>query len=472
MAKDAFINNHWIQGKGSSFEVKDKYSGATIQTVCNLNGEQIESVIQTSLLAYKENLSASSGERSSWLNELADLLQEHHNEFVQLIVQEAGKPMGYSKAEVDRCISTLRIASREALTFGGEMVPMDFANGTGKTAYTGRFPIGPIYGISPFNFPLNLALHKIAPAIATGNSIIIKPSPYAPLSLMKFGEIIERSNIPKGLVNIVNCDIPEAEKILKDERIKMLSFTGSPQIGWHLKNIAGKKKVALELGGNAAVLVDGTTNLDTAASTCVTGAFLYSGQICISTQRIFVLEPYFEEFKKLLIRKTESVQSGDPTAPEVINGPLIDKVHVDRIHSWVQNAINKGAELLCGGSVMNEENNIYSPTILTGTDDSMEVSCEEVFGPVTILESVRDFESGLKRINDSNFGLQAGIFSNRIDHMKKAFQELEVGGVMMNNVPGFRIDNMPYGGVKDSGFGREGLKYAMEEMTEPKLLIY
>jgi glyceraldehyde-3-phosphate dehydrogenase (NADP+) len=289
---------------------------------------------------------------------------------------------------------------------------------------------------------------------------------------LAFAALVEAAGYPAGAVNILACDIPVAEKMVTDPRIKMLSFTGSPQVGWHLKNICGCKKVTLELGGNAAVIVDSSADLPHAARLTARGAFLYAGQICISTQRVYVCQPVFNQFVNLLIEETNRIVSGDPSNPEVINGPLIDKHHFDRIDNWVTEAKNGGAHVLTGGTAIAPDQHIYAPTLLTKTRSDMKVVCEEVFGPVAIVEPVPDFVDALDKTNDSQFGLQAGVFTQRIDHMKLAHESLEVGAVIINNIPGFRIDNMPYGGVKASGLGREGLKYAIEEMTEPRLLVY
>jgi glyceraldehyde-3-phosphate dehydrogenase (NADP+) len=348
---------------------------------------------------------------------------------------------------------------------------MDFGAGKGRQAYTQRFPRGVCLGISPFNFPLNLAMHKIAPAVATGNTILIKPSPYTPYTLLKLEEWASEVGWPEGLFQVLPCSNEESEWLVKNEEIKLLSFTGSPKIGWMLKEKAKKKKVVLELGGNAAVLVDETADIPKVARTLAQGAYLYAGQICISTQRIYCVKEVREELQERLLQAIAKLQTGDPNVQGVSVGPLIDEVHFKRICEWVDEALAGGAELLCGGKGV-EDKNLYEPTLLTNTKKTMKVVREEVFGPVAIFEEVESFDHGLAEINDSPFGLQAGVFTKRIDRMKKAFKELEVGGVIIDNIPGFRIDSMPYGGVKDSGHGREGLRYAMEDFTEERLLVF
>ena len=387
-------------------------------------------------------------------------------------MREAGKPIGYARTEIARSITTVRTAAAEALRFGGEMVPMDFGAGAGRTAFTKRFPIGVVAAITPFNFPLNLVLHKVAPAMAAGCPVVLKPAPQAPLSALALGGFMERIGWPKGAFSVMLCGIPVAEKLVRDERVAMLSFTGSDKVGWHLKSICGKKKVALELGGNAAVIVDEGTDLAATAKTVAAGANLYAGQTCISTQRIYAVKSVFAQFRDMLVKEYAALMAGDPSDASVTVGPIIDKGHFERISGWVDEAVKGGATLLAGGKAVDASCNIYAATLLTGTKNTMKVNCAEVFGPVAVLEEVADFGEAIAQVNNSSYGLQAGVFTNSIAHLKRAHEELEVGGIIINNVPGFRIDPMPYGGIKDSGLGREGVRYAMEEMSEPRLLVY
>ncbi len=466
-----YIGGSYVKGSSKdSISVVNKFSQAEMASIPLAGEAEIEMAFNSATEALPVLRKMSGGERSEILTRLADLVGENADMLADLIVAEAGKPIGYSKGEIARCKTTLQIASREALGHTGEMIPMEEGVAVGKTAFTKRFPLGIIVGISPFNFPLNLALHKIAPALAAGCPIILKPSPLAPLSCFAFAELCQKAGVPKGAINILLCDDSTAAKLSTDRRAAMVTFTGSPAVGWHIKQSVAKAKVQLELGGNAGALIDEGTDLKMAAEQIAMGAFLYSGQICISTQRVYAVASVFEEFKKHLVHACSQIKCGNPTEPTTTVGPLIAKVHYDRILGWIKEACDEGAETLSGGKGL--ENNIIEPTILTNTNSSMKVQCEEVFGPLLILESVKSFDEGITQLNNTRFGLQAGVFTPRIDRMKQAFEELDVGGVMMNNVPGYRVDHMPYGGIKDSGLGREGLRYAMDEMTEPRILVY
>lgn len=472
LRQDNFIAGQWLsEGTGAFTEVKDKFSGELIAKVPHATAEQVEKAIASSVSAFEDFGTWSAEKRRDHLNRLLQLLDAHTDEFVQLIVAEAGKPLSYAKAEVARCKMTIQCAVDLTLHFAGEEVNVDYNAGVGRMAFTHRFPVGPVSCISPFNFPLNLALHKIAPALAVGCTVVLKPSPFAPLSCLAFAALCEKAGYPAGVISIFLADIAEAEPIVKDDRLKMLSFTGSPQVGWYLKSIAGKKKVTLELGGNAAVIVDETADIDSIAKTIAIGAFLYSGQICISTQRIFVHEAVWDRFIPQLVKEVEALGVGDPRREDVLVGPMIDQIHLERIENWVGSAVENGATVLAGGTVLSREHQLFAATLLTNVGATEKVVCEEAFGPIAVVEMVKSFDEALKRTNNSVFGLQAGVFTQRLDRMKQAFRTLEVGGVIMNNVPGFRVDGMPYGGVKDSGLGREGMKYAMEDMTEIRLLV-
>jgi len=473
LKNSSFIGNQWVQGNSNDIlQVKNKYNQSLLAEISYLNSDQLDSAFDIAQVAFEQMKNWDAGKRSELLEKLQIALVEQEDSFAQLISAEAGKPIEYARSEVKRCISTLSLCAEEAKRINGEVVQMDFGIGAGKNAFTQRFPIGIVGCISPFNFPLNLALHKIGPALAVGNSIVLKPSPYTPLSTLAFAALVQKVGYPAGALNVVICENDVASNILSEDRVKLFSFTGSPQVGWELKNKAAKKKVILELGGNAAVIVDHSADIDFACEQIVPGAFLYSGQVCISTQRVYVDSGVYDEFLEKLLSGTEEVQSGNPANKEVINGPLIDEVHLDRIHGWVQEAVAQGARVLTGGHILDEEHNIYAPTILTDTSPDMKVVSEEIFGPVLIVERTDYFDDAVELVNDSKFGLQAGIFTNQITQMKYAFSKLEVGALLINNIPGFRIDNMPYGGVKDSGLGREGVKYTIEEMTEPRLMIF
>lgn len=467
------INGNWsFKGDGSFNTVVDKYHGTELARIPNATEAQMEEAITAAHGSRDALRTMSAGERSAKLEALASLISGHEEEIVQLMVKEAGKPVGAARIEVARSVTTVRTAAAEALRFGGEVVPMDFGAGAGRTAITKRYPIGVIAAITPFNFPLNLVLHKVAPAMAVGCPVVLKPSPQAPLCSFVLAKFIEEVAWPKGAFHVLMCGVPVAEKLVKDERVALLSFTGSDKVGWHLKSICGKKKVALELGGNAAVIIDEGVDLAAVAKTVAVGANVYAGQTCISTQRIYAVNSVFAQFRDLLVKEYAALKAGDPSDAGVTVGPVIDKGHFERISSWVDEAVKGGARSLAGGTAVDAARNVYAPTLLTGTKDTMKVNCAEVFGPVAVIEEVADLDEAIAQVNNSTYGLQAGVFTNSIAHMKRAHDELEVGGIIIGNVPGFRIDSMPYGGIKDSGLGREGVKYAMEEMSEPRLLVY
>lgn len=455
-----------------SLEVKDKYHQTSLKTLSFESHEEVIRKLVRAKSCFEKERHSSAEVRHERLMALYYIIQERGSEMVDLIVKEAGKPRTYAKGEVERTLVTLKFAADEALRFTGETIPMDYGVGKGKTALTERFPLGVCLGIAPFNFPLNLAMHKLAPAIASGNTILIKPSPYTPLSLLKLEEWCHECGWPEGLFQVVICDNEVSEMLVTNDDIKLLSFTGSPQVGWMLKSKAGKKKVVLELGGNAGVIIDETVDLMKAARIITQGAFLYSGQICISTQRIYCTKGVKDKLAPLIAQLAEKLTWGDPNLEKVTVGPLIDEVHLKRIEGWVKEAVDRGAKILAGGKVLDKDHHIYAPTVLEQTKPDMKVVCEEIFGPVVIIEEVETFKDALDALNDSKFGLQAGVFTERIDRMKEAFKTLEVGGIIMNNIPGFRVDSMPYGGIKDSGLGREGIRYAMEDMSEPRLLVF
>lgn len=473
MLKDGnFINGKWVNGDGRNFlTVYDKFNHSLLHEIPFVDKNQLEEVILSAQRGYKEMRKWSAGDRAERLEKLYFLLNENKGNFIDLIIQESGKPRSYAMAEVDRSLATLKAAISETTRIGGEYVPLDYGAGTGKTAYTRNFPLGVILCITPFNFPLNLLMHKIAPALAMGNSVIIKPPPQSPLCAMALASLIASIDYPAGVFNVVNCEIAEAEKLVRDHRIAMITFTGSDRVGWHLKEICGRKKITLELGGNAAVIINEIVHVPNIAKTIAMGAFLYAGQICISTQRIFVQASIYDAFMAEFLKETISLVCGDPQNLNTIVGPLIDKKSFDRVQSWVQEAIKSGAQSLTEFKI-DEKIHLIRPVILTNTNKKMKVVSEEVFGPVAIIEKYNTFQEAIDLVNDSEYGLQVGVFTNQIDLMKLAYDQLEIGGIIINNTPGFRVDTMPYGGVKGSGFGREGLRYTMLEMSEPRLIVY
>ncbi len=403
------------------------------------------------------------------MNTISFGLKEKKEEFARLITAEAGKPIQFSRIEVDRAVMTFQLAAEEAKRIHGEILPLDLnAPSRDRMGLVRRFPIGVVLAISPFNFPLNLVSHKIAPAIASGNSFILKPASPTPLTSLKLAEIIEKSGYPKDAFAVLPCRGSDAETLVKDDRIKMLTFTGSPAIGWKLKEKAGKKKITLELGGNAAVIVDKSANVDLAAKKCAMGAFAYAGQVCIKVQRIYLHDEIEKQFIERFMEAVSKIHVGDPSNEQTIVGPVIDDEAADRIMSWVDEAISEGAKLL---TEKKRVGRVIAPIVLTDVSRNSRVFREEIFGPVVTLHRFQTIQEAVEGVNDSVFGLQAGIFSNDLRNILYSYQKLDVGGVIVNDSSSYRADSMPYGGIKDSGFGREGLRYAIEEMTEPKLMV-
>ncbi len=445
------------------------FTGESIGEVFLAGSGEVEAAAVAARAAFKETKKLTPADRAAVLMSIHDGIAARAEELARVIAREAGKPLLNARQEVQRSLFTFLTAAEEAKRISGEVLPLEIHPlAKGRQCFIKRFPLGPILGITPFNFPLNLVAHKVAPALAAGNPIVIKPAPQTPLTALLLAEIVDASAWPKGAFSVVPTSNELAETMARDERYKMLSFTGSPGVGWMLKNIAGKKKVALELGGNAGVIVHGDADLEYAASRIVTGGFSYAGQTCIAVQRVFVQRAVYEKFKALFIPKVAALKTGDPLDETVNVGPLISPREVQRILGWIDEAVKGGAKILCGGI---GEESILQPTVLEQTSPQMKVNCMEVFGPVVTLIPYATMDEALALLNDSEFGLQAGIFSNDLRASFTAWETLDVGGVMIGDVPTFRIDHMPYGGVKSSGLGREGLRYAIGEMTEPKSLV-
>jgi len=403
------------------------------------------------------------------LNEIAERINDTKNELALILSKEAGKPLKYALGEIDRAIQVFTVAAEESKRLPKEYFSIDWTPaGEGKEGLVKYFPVGLIAGIAPFNFPLNLAVHKIAPAIASGNPIIIKPARSTPLSVLELAKIIDKTDLPKGAFSVLPMDREAGNQLVTDGRIQMLSFTGSPAVGWKMKANAGKKKIVLELGGNAGVIVSNQADIDLAVKKCLVGGFAYSGQVCIHVQRIYVQESIFEKFVDKFIEGTKKLKFGAPDNPSTDISVMIDEENALRVEEWVNDAVNDGAKVLFGGK---RNGTYFEPTIITNTRNEMKVCSLEVFGPVVTIEKYTDFSDAIKNVNDSEYGLQAGIFTNGINEMNQAFNELEVGGIIVNDVPTFRVDHMPYGGIKNSGYGREGVKYSIFEMLEPKLLV-
>lgn len=455
--------------KSGSLIVRNPYNGEEVGKLPLADGQEVEKAVQAAVRGAELMRELSRFERARILHQITEQVQTHKEELTELIVKEGGKPWMYAQTEVDRSIFTLTLAAEEVRRFTGEVVPIDLGKKTEHyTAHTERFPLGLILGITPFNFPLNLALHKLAPALATGNSFILKPPPQTPLTALRLATLVKETDLPKEAFQVVPCENDLAEKMVIDPRVKMLSFTGSAKVGWHLKKLASDKKVTLELGGNAAVIVCDDANLETTVSKCALGAFIHAGQVCISVQRIYVDEKVYDSFVEKFVAIAKKVKCGPTRDPEVWVGPMIDSKSADRVLSWIEEAKQKGARVLLAGQ---RNGNVISPWVLSDVDPSAALACEEAFGPVAIVEKFKAFEEALKCVNQSPYGLQAGLFTSNVHRIYQAFRELEVGAVTVNETSAFRSDNMPYGGVKRSGFGREGLRYAMEEMTEARLLI-
>lgn len=462
-----FLGGNWRSCK-SPKEILNPCSHEVIGIVHQAGEAEIEEAIRAAQTSFSELRRMPLYRRAEALQMITDGIKERSEEFATMISREAGKPITDSRAEVSRAILNFQTAAEETKRLGGEVIPMDLAAGSeSRFGIVRRFPIGPILGISPFNFPLNLVGHKIAPAIAVGNSIVLKPAPQTPITALLLAEVIAQSELPAGAVNILPCANDLAERMVTDERFKLLSFTGSAKVGWHLKNRAGKKKVLLELGGNAGVIIHQDADLELAARRCTVGGFSYAGQSCISVQRIYVQEGVFKPFLDRFLALVRGLKTGDPMEDTTNVGPMIDQAAAERTEQWISEAVKQGAKVLTGGK---RKGRFFEPTALTDVTPSMKVCKEEVFAPLVVVIPYRDLNDALSALNDSPYGLQAGIFTNDLKNVFHAYEKLEVGGLMVNEVPTYRIDPMPYGGVKDSGLGREGVRYAIQEMTELKLL--
>jgi acyl-CoA reductase-like NAD-dependent aldehyde dehydrogenase len=463
-----YVDGKWLE-EGDVVEVRAPFDGAVIAHVYQGRREHAEAAIAASVKAFGTTRRLPAFERQRVLRRIADGIHERRDEFSRTLAQEAGKPIKSARMEVDRAVFTFNVAAEETVRGYGEYLPLDWQQSTaGRWGIVKRFPLGPIAGITPFNFPLNLVAHKVAPSIAAGCSMVLKPAPQTPLCSLLLAEVIQQAGWPDGGFNVVLLSNEDAGLLVTDERIKLISFTGSATVGWAIKNNAGKKKVVLELGGNSGVIVHSDADLAYAADRCITGGFSYAGQACISVQRILVEQSVCGKFIELLLDGVKNLKVGDPLDESSDLGPLIRESDAIRAYEWVQEAIRGGARLLCGG---NRHGSLLEPTVLTGTKPNMRVNCQEIFAPVVTVEPYPDFATALKQINNSPYGLQAGLFTRDAKLIFDAYNELEVGGLIAGDVPTFRIDHMPYGGVKDSGLGREGLRDSIQEMTEPKLLV-
>jgi acyl-CoA reductase-like NAD-dependent aldehyde dehydrogenase len=466
--KGCLVDGEWLTA-GALEDVCSPYDGRVVGRVVVAGRAEIERAIQASVKAFETTRRMSTYDKQTILRRIATELKEKHEAFARAIALEAGKPIKTARAEVDRAIFTFQVAAEEAARLRNEYLQLDVQEFTaGRWGIVRRFPAGPVVAITPFNFPLNLVAHKVAPAIAAGCTMVLKPAPQTPLTALLLAETVANAGWPAGALNVLPLSNEDASLLVSDDRVKVLSFTGSSTVGWQLKAQAGKKRVLLELGGNAGVIVHSDADLAYAAERCAVAGYGYAGQSCISVQRIVVHRPAFQQFVHAFVERVGKLNFGDPLDENTDVGPLIRPSDVDRALRWIDEAVNEGATILYGGGV---HGSVLEPTILTNTKPGMKVNCEEMFAPVKTVEPYDEFGEAVDRINKSRFGLQAGVFVRDSKLLFQAYDELEVGGVIAGDVPTFRIDNMPYGGIKDSGLGREGLSYAIEEMTDPKLLV-
>lgn len=468
MKKRILVGGEWIE-TDDTFDVKSPFSREPIASVYTADEIISARSIEAAYLDVQKMSSLPRFQIAKALRKIARGIQDRRDEFARTISIESAKPILYARGEVDRGIATFEWAAGEAERFAGEIIPVDTQpGGRGKTAWTIRQPRGVIYGITPFNFPLNLVAHKVAPALASGNTIIIKPSPRTPLTALLLGEVFMECGLPSSALQIVPLGIEHLQSVFDDERVAMISFTGSADVGWAIKQRIGKKALALELGGNAPVIVDQTADFKHSLPKLVTGAFVYSGQVCISVQRLYLHESIFDEWTTALVNEAGRLMIGDPINEATQLSVMIDEESARRAAKWVDDAVDNGANLLCGGGLVGS---MMAATIITNTDPEMRVVSNEVFAPVLVAEKFGQMSDALEMANSGRYGLQAGIFSNDARSIRMAVDGLRYGGVIVNDVPTFRVDNMPYGGSRDSGLGREGVRYAMEEMTELKLIV-
>jgi acyl-CoA reductase-like NAD-dependent aldehyde dehydrogenase len=449
--------------------VTDKYSGEVFTRVPLVDGAIIEEAIGWAVKAAGPMRKLGSYERQAVLDHCIVRFRERAEELAHSLCLEAGKPIRDARGEVTRLIDTFRIASEESTRMYGEVMPLDISpRARGYTGAWKRVPIGPCSFISPFNFPLNLVAHKVAAAIAVGCPFVLKPASFTPVGALLIGEILAETNLPKGAFSILPCKRGGADAFTTDERLELLSFTGSPEVGWDMKARAGKKKVVLELGGNAAVVVDKDADLEDVVQRVLIGAFYQSGQSCISVQRILIHEAIYESLRDELVKATAGLVMGDPKDERTFIGPMITEKEAERLGSWIESAVGRGAKVLCGGK---RRGNMHEATLLEGVPKDEPLVCKEAFGPVAVLSRFANLDDAFREVNDSVYGLQAGVFTRDIFRAQQAWDELEVGGVVINDIPSWRVDHMPYGGVKESGLGREGVRFAMEDMTEIRLLV-
>jgi glyceraldehyde-3-phosphate dehydrogenase (NADP+) len=450
-------------------EVRNPFDDTLVGTTYLAGIAELEQAITVAQQVHEELWAMPAHVRAAALRQIADEMRGRREELALLLARECAKPLKYARVELDRAIQTFHVASEEATRLPSEVLQLDTTPaGEGREGIVRYFPVGLVAGIAPFNFPINLVAHKVAPAIAAGCPIILKPASSTPLSAMELARIVQRTPLPIGAVTVLPMDRETGNLLVTDERFALLSFTGSPEVGWKMKAHAGKKKVVLELGGNAGVIITAGTDLDKALPRLLMGAFAYSGQVCIHAQRFFVHRSLFADFCQKMADGAAALKWGDPTDPATDITAMIDRANTDRMADWLAEAVAAGARVVAGGM---EREGIFAPTILTHVPREARVCAEEVFGPIITVEAFDAFSEAVEALNDSRFGLQAGVYTDSIAEMDMAFERIQCGGIILNDVPTFRVDHMPYGGIKDSGLGREGVRYAMLDMLEPKLLV-
>jgi acyl-CoA reductase-like NAD-dependent aldehyde dehydrogenase len=464
-----FLAGRWAESPDVLEVSNPADGGQPAGATYNATPEQYEEAVSAAVRAFETTRRLPTYERATMLRAISAGIRERREELGRLMTLESGKPIRDALVEVDRAVLTFRLGAEEAERMHGELIPLDLmASSRGRIGVTRRFPLGPIAGISPFNFPLNLAAHKISPALAAGNSIVLKPPSKDPLTMLTVAEIIEAAGVPQGAVSILPMTRELGDRMVADERFKLLTFTGSPSVGWRMKERAGKKRVVLELGGNAGVIVDETADLEWAVKRSLVGAYSYAGQVCISVQRIFVARAIYDRFIERFIAGARQIVVGKPLDPETQLGPMVEPAAAERTEKWVREAEQLGGRVLLGGRA---EGSFFPPTVLVDTPVEAQVCSNEAFAPLVVLFPFDDFGDAIRGVNESFYGLQTGVFTNDLARSWQAFAELEVGGVIINDIPTYRIDHMPYGGVKDSGLGREGLRWAIEDMTELRLMV-
>jgi acyl-CoA reductase-like NAD-dependent aldehyde dehydrogenase len=462
------VNGDWRTGEGS-FEVRSPYDESVVAEIGAPSEADVEEAAATAEATFEESSRLPVHARADALDHISQRLKETVDENAELIAKEGGKPLKWAKIEATRAVATFRWASETIRHGDDEVMRLDTEASLGsRIGIVRRFPFGPVLGITPFNFPLNLVAHKVAPALGVGAPIVVKPASATPIGSLRLAGFFAETDLPKGMYQVLPVSSKVADGMARDPRYKKISFTGSAEIGWYLKGLDPKKRVTLELGGNAGVIVHADADLDFAAQRIAYGGYYQAGQSCISVQRVLVSSEVYDDFTARLVKQVESLKVGDPLDPTVDVGPVIQRKEVDRLTEWVNEAVSQGAEVLTGGT---GDGPFFEPTLLANVKPEMRVCREEIFGPVVTVSRYETFEDALATVNDSRYGLQAGVFTNDINRAFEAHRSIGVGGLIVNDVSAFRADQMPYGGSKDSGFGREGLKYAMEEMTEPRIMV-